>query len=165
MDSFIKNILREALNDAGYLKWKRANVTFRGMKEIGVSNADTGAYHGEVLGQGLYSAALSNKSMAKGYGTLYFAVNAKPKTPKVFNNTNEWEIWFYRVLVGEKYNRNGFPDKREFNKHTTIRDEMLKLGFDGIIIKGREMVNYTPENVMYFRTEDELKNYYAHSVA
>jgi hypothetical protein len=37
---------------------------------------------------------------------------------------------------------------------------MLKLGFDGLIIKGREMVNYLPKNILYFKTEDEVKSYY-----
>ena len=37
---------------------------------------------------------------------------------------------------------------------------MLKLGFDGLIIKGREMVNYKPENVKYFKTEEELYDYF-----
>lgn len=37
---------------------------------------------------------------------------------------------------------------------------MLNLGYDGLVIKGREMVNYTPENIKYFRTEYELEQYY-----
>lgn len=37
---------------------------------------------------------------------------------------------------------------------------MLKLGYDGFVIKGREMVNYAPENIKYFRTEDDLKNHF-----
>jgi hypothetical protein len=38
--------------------------------------------------------------------------------------------------------------------------EMLKLGFDGLIIKGREMVHYNPKDILYFKTEEELINYY-----
>ena len=38
--------------------------------------------------------------------------------------------------------------------------EMEKLGYDGIEIKGREMVNFKPEDVRYYRTENELMNYY-----
>jgi hypothetical protein len=41
---------------------------------------------------------------------------------------------------------------------------MQKLGFDGIIIKGREMVNYKPENVLYFSNENQLINYYESTV-
>ena len=54
-----------------------------------------------------------------------------------------------------------YPDKRDFNKYTTIEKEMMNLGYDGIIIKGREYVNFSPpENVNYFKTEEELINYY-----
>ena len=38
---------------------------------------------------------------------------------------------------------------------------MQKLGYDGIEIKGREMVNFTPPNdIKYFKNEQQLKNYY-----
>ena len=40
----------------------------------------------------------------------------------------------------------------------------MKLGFDGIIIKGREIVNYKPENVLYFKDEQQLENYYYTSI-
>lgn len=40
---------------------------------------------------------------------------------------------------------------------------MLKLGYDGIIIKGREMVNYKPKDILYFKNEDELKNWFKFS--
>ena len=53
--------------------------------------------------------------------------------------------------------------KKSFYENTTIEDEMQKLGFDGIIIKGREMVNYKPENVLYFSNENQLINYYEHA--
>jgi hypothetical protein len=38
--------------------------------------------------------------------------------------------------------------------------EMLNIGYDGLIIKGREMVNYTPKDVKYFKTNNELQSYY-----
>jgi hypothetical protein len=47
---------------------------------------------------------------------------------------------------------------------TTIKDEMLKLGYDGIEIKGREMVNYTPEDIMFFQNERQLIMYYENQV-
>lgn len=54
-----------------------------------------------------------------------------------------------------------FPDKNNFFRHTTIEDEMRKLGYDGIVIKGREMVNFDPPpNVEYFRDEGQVKNYW-----
>jgi hypothetical protein len=39
---------------------------------------------------------------------------------------------------------------------------MIKLGYDGLIIKGREMVNYNPDNnkIKYFETENQLYMYY-----
>jgi len=143
---------------ADYLKWKRKNVTLRGMSDIGQENGGSA-----ILGRGLYTAFLSNKSMAKGYGDVYFVVNAIPKNPKIFNTLNDWEIWFYNNLVYSysKLKGKSFPDKRDFFESTTIENELQKLGYDGVVIKGREMVNYAPpDNVLYFRTEYELENYY-----
>ncbi len=145
-------------NDPGYLSWKRKNVTIRGVKEVGEENNA-----GAMLGRGLYTAFLSNKSLAKEYGTVYFVLNAIPKNPKVFNTLNEWEIWFYNTLVNAYSKEKGknFPDRRDFDANTTIEDEMQKMGFDGIIIKGREMVNFNPpDNVIYFKNEHQLINYY-----
>lgn len=134
----------------GYKKWKRKNVTLRGMSEIGVEN---GA--GAMLGDGLYSAALSNKSLSKQYGKVYFALNARPKNPIVFSDLNRWEIWFQGNLL-KPYDYS----QRKFHEATNIKDEILKLGYDGIEIKGREMVNFKPEHVIYFTTETQLINYY-----
>jgi len=48
-----------------------------------------------------------------------------------------------------------------FEENTTIEDEMQKLGYDGLVIKGREMVNYNPpDDVKYFETERQLMMYY-----
>jgi hypothetical protein len=155
----LNNILNEVLNDKDYLKWKRKNVTIRGVKNVGEENNA-----GAMLGRGLYSAFLSNKSLAKDYGNVYFVLGAIPKKPKVFNTLNDWQIWFYNTLVHKYSKENGkeYPDKRDFNANTTIEDEMLKLGYDGIVIKGREMVNFTPKEneISYFKNENELKNYY-----
>ena len=41
-----------------------------------------------------------------------------------------------------------------------MEDEMLNWGYDGLIIKGREMVNYKPKDIKYFKTENELQRYY-----
>lgn len=137
-----------------YLRWKRKNVTIRGIKTAGQENQGSA-----MLGKGLYTAFLSNKDLAKQYGQVYFVVNAIPKKPKIFNNLNEWEIWQQTVLYKD-YMKDGFPDSREFFKHTTIEDEVQKLGYDGVVIKGREMVNYSPEGVLYFTNERQLENYY-----
>ena len=160
MKELIRKLIREGLDNKSsiYKSWKRKNVTLRGISK----NPDEFNGGGAMLGDGLYTAALSNKSMAKEYGVLYFVVNAIPTKPKIFNTLNEWEIWFYNNLIFQYSKSKGkdFPDKRDFNEHTTIKDEMIKMGYNGIIIKGREMVNYTPENVKYFRNEDELMNYF-----
>jgi hypothetical protein len=140
-----------------YLKWKRNNVTIRGISSPGEEN---GA--GAMLGNGLYTAALSNRSLAKQYGEVNFVLNVIPKNPKIFNTLNDWEIWFYNTLVTKYSKEKGkeFPDKRDFYASTTIEGEMLKMGYDGIVIKGREMVNFKPQNVLYFKNETQLINYY-----
>ena len=152
-------ILNEVLNDKDYLKWKRNNITLRGVKNAGEENNA-----GAMLGRGLYTAFLSNKSLAKEYGKVYFVLGAIPKNPKVFNTLNDWEIWFYNTLVYKYSKEKGkeYPDKRDFNANATIEDEMLKLGYDGIVIKGREMVNFKPneDKINYFTNENELKNYF-----
>lgn len=160
----VRNVLMESLNeafDSEYKSWKRKNVTIRGVKEMGQENNA-----GAMLGAGLYTAALSNKSLAREYGKVYFVVGAIPKKPKVFNTLNEWEIWFYNTLVAQfsKEKGSNFPDKRIFNSSTTIEKEMQKLGYDGIIIKGREMVNFSPGEVLYFSNENELFDYYDYSI-
>jgi hypothetical protein len=148
----IRNMLEENVQDA-YSKWKRKNVTYRGIKdESDLEKPNFG--FGGMLGKGLYTAASSNKTMTRDYGKRYFIVNGRPKNPKIFNSVNDWELWFQRNLRG-KYDR-----LSDFEEATSIEAEIQKLGYDGIEIKGREIVNYKPENVKYFRTEDELKNYF-----
>jgi hypothetical protein len=142
-----------------YLKWKRKNVTIRGIKEIGEENGG-----GAMLGRGLYTAYLSNKELAKQYGKVCFVVGAIPKNPKVFSSLNNWEIWFYNTLVFQFSKEQGkdFPDKRDFYSKTTIEDEMMKMGYDGIAITGREMVNFKPneKEILYFSNEIQLEDYY-----
>ena len=155
-----KLIQEELSNDFAYKKWKRANVTIRGMAEVGSLNGGSA-----IFGDGLYTAFLSNREQAKKYGKVYFVVGAKPKHPKVFKTLNQAEIWLGTQLYG-KHSINGFPDRREFFKHTTIEKEMVKLGFDGLVITGREIVNYTPDNdeIKYFEREEELKRYFYNNV-
>ena len=142
-----------------YLSWKRKNVTIRGMKDRYQENSG-----GARFGSGLYTAFLSNKEMARGYGKVYFVLGAIPKNPKVFNDTNQAEIWIYNTLITNYLKSKGYEniDSRDFYKETTFEDEMLRLGYDGLVIKGREMVNYKPDNdkIKYFETERQLINYY-----
>ena len=142
----ISRIIREEFNNFNrgeYLSWKRKNVTLRGIKELGYDNGVFGSF-----GKGLYTTPLSNRSMAKGYGKVYFVVNGKPIKPKVVNNLNEAEIWRYNLIYnfckenGEEYSLRYFED------NTSIEKEMLDLGYDGLVINGREMVNYKPKDVL-----------------
>src|SRR5579859_6616659 len=145
---------------AEYLKWKRNNVSYRGMRDVSNSTENGGMAR---FGSGLYTAALSNKTMAKGYGDVYFVVNGVPKHPKVIKDANQAEIWIQQNLYMPFSKKAGlnYPDSRVFNEHTTIAKEMMKLGYDGLIISGREMVNYNPPpNVEYFRDESQVQNYF-----
>lgn len=160
-----KRMASGGIMDESYKEWKSKNVTYCTIMDPLIGN-ETQQRSNKVygsLGKGLYTTSLSNKSMAKEYGTLYFVVNGRPKNPKKFNNLDEWEIWFYDNLISRYSKAKGKdnPDKMDFMASTTIQDEMYKLGYDGIEIIGREVVNFTPGNdVRYFRTEDELRNYY-----
>jgi hypothetical protein len=150
----MKVLLSESgFNELQYRKWKKDNVTYRGMKNVGQPNNVYGS-----LGEGLYTVPKSNISMARQYGQVYFVVNGKPKKPKVFNSLNDWEIWFQTNFL-KNYDR-----LSEFEKVTSIRAEMLKLGYDGIVIVGREMVNYTPEDVKYFSNETQLEDYFFNKI-
>lgn len=158
VSEFQKKIILEYIDAhrTDYLKWKRKNVTLRGVKESGKENSA-----GARFGSGLYTAFLSNKKMAKGYGKVYFVLNAIPKHPKVVQDANMAEIFLQQLINnwskerGMSYN----PDK--FFKETDIRSEMLRNGYDGLVIRGREMVNYDPpDNVVYFEHEYQLRNYY-----
>lgn len=158
----IKRIIVEEINNFNrweYLSWKRKNVTLRGVKNLGKDNEVFGSF-----GKGLYTTPLSNRSMAKQYGKVYFVVNGIPRNPKVVNSLNEAEIFLQRIIAkyckenGQKYSLRYFED------NTTIEDEVMKLGYDGLIIKGREMVNYKPKDVLYFENEDQLKMYYENNI-
>jgi hypothetical protein len=159
----ILNIIKEEANNIynhnEYLKWKRKNVTLRGIKDVGEKYNNAGARFGD----GLYTAYLSNKEMAKKYGDVKFVVNARPKNPKKFKDANQAEIWLYNDLIYPYLKENGLDiDSSEFYKQTNIRTEMLKKGYDGLDIIGREIVNYKPneDNIRYFSNENQLINYY-----
>lgn len=153
-----KNILLESQQD--YLKWKRKNVTLRGVKELNKHNDVYGSF-----GNGLYSAFLSNKKMAKEYGKVYFVLNAIPKNPKVLQDLNSAEIFIQNLINNWCKKRDEEYNPRLFHRETSIKDEMLNLGYDGLVIKGREMVNYSPsEDVKYFENEHELIKYYENNV-
>ena len=154
---YFENFIKEDISE--YRRWKRKNVTLRGIKELGKPNNVYGSF-----GNGLYTAALSNKKMAREYGDVYFVVNAIPKKPKIVNSLNEAEIFIHSLINNFCKDQGKEYDKRFFNTMTTIENEMIKLGYDGLIIKGREMVNYKPVDVKYFKSEDELKDYYQKSL-
>ena len=146
-------ILNENTDD--YKIWKKNNVTLRGIKEGNNDNQIYGSF-----GSGLYTVPLSNKKLIKQYGELRFVVNAIPKNPKIVNSLNDAEIWRQTIIKkfcdkhNESYNIGFFENKTSFEK------EMLNMGYDGFIIKGREIVNYKPKDILYFKTEDQLIRYY-----
>ena len=145
--------LDEAWDNRKYLAWKRKNVTLRGVRDRYAEDNGGSA----MLGQGLYTAFLSNKKMAKIYGDVYFLLNAIPKKPLIVNTLNDWEIWEQKNLYKD-YDY----DQRKFTAAgKTVKGEMIRLGYDGVIIKGREIVNYIPpDNVKYFQNENQLIQYY-----
>lgn len=154
----IRQTLLEGIDGMSeYKKWKKNNVMVRGISSDSTLDVANGS--GARFGSGLYMAPLSNKVMAKNYGTVYFVVNGKPKNPKVFKDANLAEIWIQQNLIFNKW-----KNSREFEANTSIKDEMLKLGYDGIEIKGRETVNFTPEDVRYYSNENQLIQHYEHYV-
>ena len=155
--NYINNIISEELIKLSpdFKSWKRKNITLRGIKNFGQDNGIYGSY-----GKGLYTVPLSNKPMAKSYGKVYYVLNAIPKNPKIVYNLNDAEI-FKQKLVAKFCNDNNVDYSfNYFEKYTSMDIEMIKLGFDGLIIKGREMVNYKPQNILYFENDLELENYY-----
>jgi 8-oxo-dGTP pyrophosphatase MutT (NUDIX family) len=152
-----ETVINEEFNKTEYLKWKRNNVTYRGIKELGQDNNVYGSF-----GKGLYTVPASNKVMAKTFGKLYFVVNGIPKNPKVVNSLNDAEMFRYNLINEYCKQHNNIKSDGFFDDNTSMEAEMLKLGYDGFVIKGREMVNYKPENdkVKYFSNENQLIQYY-----
>ena len=160
MTNNVLSIIKEEIekfNRSEYLKWRRNNVTLRGVKEFGRENNVYGSF-----GKGLYTVPLSNKSMAKEYGNVYYVVGGIPQKPKIVRSLNDAEM-LRQDLVDKFCKENDVKyDPQYFEKNTSIEEQMIKLGFDGIIIKGREMVNFSPNenDVKYFSNENQLIQYY-----
>jgi hypothetical protein len=161
MKEIIKEYIKQKLNESNskYKLWKRKNVTLRGIKELGKDNGVYGSY-----GNGLYTVPLSNAKMAKEYGRLYYVLNAKPKNPKILNTLNDAEIWIQNLINSYCLKNNQKYSRTYFENNTTIEKQMLELGYDGLIIKGREVVNYKPENIIYFENDNQLERYYENTV-
>jgi len=157
MKKHIASTIGEFINESNhdYSVWKRKNVTIRGIKEFGKDNEVHGSF-----GKGLYTVPLSNKSMAKQYGRIYFVVNAIPKSAKIVDSLNNAELWRQKLINDYCVRNNQEYSVKFFESNTSIEKEMTDIGYDGLIIKGREMVNYNPENVKYFDNEIELQAYY-----
>lgn len=159
----MKIYIQEDWNRRDFLSWKRKNVTLRGISNYGEHNNA-----GASFGQGLYMAYLSNVKLARQYGDLYFVINGRPKNPKKVRSWNEAEIFVQKLAIefceehGKKYLED--CDNRFFNKHTSIEAEMLKRGYDGLDIVGREVVNYKPneDEIRYIPYNEpwRLENYY-----
>lgn len=159
LSEIYKSILLEdnsGASDTQFKTWKLKNVTLRGIKSAGGErNHSYGSF-----GKGLYTVPLSNISMAKQYGDIYFVVNARPKKPKIANTLNDAELVRQGLIDTFCKNNNVEYSRTYFETNTTMESEMLKLGYDGLIIKGREMVNYTPTDVKIFKTASELYTYF-----
>lgn len=155
IDQEIMKMVADVPQDFG--KWKRKNVTYRGSRTDIYNPAGNGA--GAMLGRGLYTAPSSNKQMAKEYGKVYRVINGRPSAPLVFSTLNQWQIWKQQNLDAP------FGGLRKFNEQTTIEAEMLKMGYDGIEIKGREIVNFTPVDVTFFETDAEVESYFYNQIS
>lgn len=131
-----------------FLSWKRKNITIRGI------NNDSEGDGGGSLGLGLYTAFLSNRKLAKEFGQVVYVLNGIPKNPIIFNSLNEWEVYIYKEFYSK------YPTRYEFNAKSSYNKELTERGYDGVIIKGREMVNYNPENIIYFYSDTQLENYF-----
>ena len=121
-----------------FLAWKRKNISLRGVQELGKENGVFGSF-----GTGLYTAFLSNKVLANQYGNVYFVLGGKPLNPLKFQGWNAAEIY-----------------RQNFDNWEDMKTDILKKGFDGIAIQGREYCKYKEINPLYFKTEKELFEYY-----
>lgn len=155
---FIESLLRMMDSaDSEYLRWKRNNVILRGYS-VGVERYGS-------WGRGLYTVPLSQRSMAREYGVVKYVVGAKPKHPKVVQSVNDAEILRWELVeeVCKFYGEE--PRLSVFEQYTSMDQEMLKRGYDGLIIKGREMVNYKPsDDIKVFDSEKSLYEYYLFNV-
>jgi len=159
----ISQVLNEAM-DPNYRKWRKNNVSYRGSrKDDPLDGIDE--YDGK-FGKGLYSTPSSNKTMTKDYGTRFILVGAVPSNPLKFRNVNEAEIWLQqmmiRVMKERKKGEDDIDSLRNFHKYSSIEKEVTKLGYDGIMIVGREMVLFNPKerDVKVFKTEKQLEMWY-----
>lgn len=101
--------------------------------------------------------------MAKQYGKLYFVVGAIPKKPMIVQSVNSAEIARQQMIIDfcKSKGHDRDYDPSFFEKHTSMDKELIKQGYDGFVIKGREMVNYKPStDIKYFETEEDLIDYY-----
>lgn len=143
----LENLIKETkvFNNAQFKQWKRKNVTLRGIADNADNFGVEGNNNGAMLGKGLYIAYLSNKALAKQYGKVAYLVNAKPLNPKKFQYLNDFEVF-----------------TQKFPKGSELEVEFQKLGYDGVDIVGREIVNYKPneENIIYFYSDRQLENHF-----
>lgn len=151
----------EDFNKNAYSTWKRRNITYRGMINEPYENPENGG--GAMLGRGLYTT--KDKSMARKYGTLWYVLGGIPSKPLKVDTLNAWEVWTYRNLYEPVADENDQVGIKNFNKlGLTFEGEIMKLGYDGIIIKGREMVHFNPSDVRYFRNERDAQEYFYYNV-
>jgi hypothetical protein len=98
--------------------------------------------------------------MIKDYPIIMYVINAIPKKAKIVNTTGNAEMFLQNVINNWCKDNNIEYNANYFSKKTSVKEQMLKLGYDGLIIKGREYVNYTPEDIKYFNNELALLKYF-----
>lgn len=157
----VEALVLEAM-DPNYKKWRKANVTYRGTREDNPWPLDgINEYEGK-FGYGLYTTPLSNKKMTKEYGKTWLIVGAIPDNPMKFNSINAAEIFFQGYAIKNGKGKDDIDKLRNFWKNTSIDKELTKLGYDGVEIKGREMVLFNPDKnkLKAFETERQLEKWY-----
>jgi len=92
--------------------------------------------------------------MAKQYGTVRFVVNGRPKNPIRFTNMHH-ALLFIQDELHTKYTDDGISSPRNFHeKGKTIKGELMDMGYDGLEIKGKEYVNYNPNEKDLYVCDD-----------
>lgn len=143
-----------------YLRWRRKNVTLRGVRDRTQENGYWGSW-----GKGLYQTPLGNREMARGYGKVFFLVGARPTNPKVVLSVNGAELFRQELIEQYCKSRGSDYSLSLFEEGTSMHEELIKQGYDGFEIRGREIVNYKPSSdILWFASERDLYKYYANSV-
>ena len=151
------DVVKGEFDKKEFSKWKRKYVTYRGVVNDPYDTPENN--RGAMLGKGLYTT--KDKSSAKEYGTVYFVLGGVPQNPVVAHTLMDWENWLDNNFYTKFPNEKGETGFRAFDHQgKELHEELMNLGYDGVVIKGREMVHYNPEDVRYFFNSRQLEQYY-----